>query len=388
MSRHGADLPSKINEASSGKVLFRRIDQLLYVIGNVTQVFAVDVTVDVDHRSDIVMINDRERVAARNRGDICENLTLSSTAKDGQVPQSVERIHFRLRHLSVNLIAHPVCRIDPKIQGILLRSGQRAENSVCYGLGVNAEDRRLRAIHRNVQLRCVIRLLDPKIHGTRDLTNLVHEIVRELEISLLIGPDNLNIDGGRQPKVKNLGNHIGRWEPNTNPEKIVLHAGTDRPDEFICRVVILVERNQNVAVRGTHRSGIIVRGVDAAIWNPKVVDNPLQLVGGDNLADHLFDLVHRASCFFDASTGFHPNVHIECSGIDRGEEILPEKREQSRGDHRKAKYNRNELTGVSQPETQQIAIALSEFVESIFKPVVEMGEPSKRWKRLPLFALV
>ena len=168
----------------------------------------------------------------------------------------------------------------------------------------------------------------------------------------------------------------------------MLHAGTDRLDEFICRVVILVERNQNVAVRGTHRSGIIVGGVDAAIGNPKVIDNPLQLVGGDNLADHLFDLIHRASCFFDAGTGFHPNVHIESSGIDRGEEILPEKGEQNHGDHRKAKDNRNELTGVSEPETQQIAITFPEFIESIFKPVVETGEPGKKGKRLPPFALV
>jgi hypothetical protein len=116
--------------------------------------------------------------------------------------------------------------------------------------------------------------------------------------------------------------------------------------------VILVEQNQDVAVRGTHRSSIIVRHVDAAIGNPKVIDNPLQLVGGYNLADHLFDLIHRASSFFDAGTGFHPNVHIECSGINRGEEILPEKREQNHGTHRKAKHNCNELTGVAEPETQ------------------------------------
>src|ERR1700730_9389236 len=167
------------------------------MISNITQIFAVDVTVNVNYRSDVVMINDRERVAAGNRGDICENLTLSSAAKDWQVPQSVERIHVRLRHLSVNLIAHPVCRIDPKVQGILLRSGQRAENRVCYGLRVNAKDRCLGAVHVNVQLRRIIRLLDPKIHRSRDLTNLVHEIVRELEVSLLIGPNNLNIDGGR-----------------------------------------------------------------------------------------------------------------------------------------------------------------------------------------------
>src|ERR1700680_2812262 len=70
------------------------------------------------------------------------------------------------------------------------RSGQRAENSVSDGLRINAKDRCLRAVHRNVQLRCIVRLLDPEIHSTRDLTNLVHEITRELEVSLFIGPDD------------------------------------------------------------------------------------------------------------------------------------------------------------------------------------------------------
>jgi hypothetical protein len=106
------------------------------------------------------------------------------------------------------------------------------------------------------------------------------------------------------------------------------------------------------------------------------------------LADHLFDLIHGASRFFDAGTGFHPNVHIESSGIDRGEEILPEKGEQNRRDHRKAKDNRHQLTGISEAETQQIAITFPEFFESIFKPVVETGEPGKKGKRLSSLALV
>src|ERR1700722_4545416 len=112
--------------------------------------------------------------------------------------------------------------------------------------------------------------MDPKIHRTGDLTNLAHEIISELEISLLIRPHNLNIDGGRQPKVKNLGHHIGGGGPKTDPHKIVRHAASDFLDEFISRVVTLVERNQNVAVRGTHRSSIIIRGVDAAVGNPEV----------------------------------------------------------------------------------------------------------------------
>ena len=381
------DLPPKINEASSRKVLFRGIDQLLDVIRHVPQIFAVDVTVDVNHRSDIVMIDDREGVTAGNRGHIGQNLTLAGTAQDGQIPQSVERIHVSLRHLSVDLIADPVCRIDPKVQGVLLRSGQRTENSVCYGLRVNAKDRCLRPVHRDVQLGRIVWFLDPKIHGPGNLTNLVHQIICELEVSLLIRPDDLNIDGGRQSKVKNLRDYIGRWEPKTDSDKIVWHAAPDRLDEFIGRVVILVERNQNVAVRGTHRSSIIVRGVNAAIGNPEVIDNPLQLVGGNNLADHLFDLIHRASCFFDAGPGFHPDVHIESSGIDRREEILPEKREQNHGEHRKAKDHRHQLASISEAETQEIAIAFPEFIKSIFKPVVETGEPGKKRKCLPSWGL-
>jgi hypothetical protein len=107
------------------------------------------------------------------------------------------------------------------------------------------------------------------------------------------------------------------------------------------------------------------------------------LIGGDDLADHLFDLIDGTSGFFDALAGPHPDVHVECSGIDRREEILAEKGHQTHGDRCKAKDKAGELAAVAESETQQVAIALSELFESMFKTLMETGGPTK--KRKPLF---
>src|SRR6476660_7467553 len=128
--------------------------------------------------------------------------------------------------------------------------------------------------------------------------------------------------GAGNPKLRIWATISAGGEPKTDADKMPRHAASDLLDEFICRIAIRFERNQNVAVRGTHRSGIIVRSVNPAVGNPKVIDYALQLVGGDDLPDHLLDLVHRASGFLDAGTGFHPDVHVESSGVNRREEIL------------------------------------------------------------------
>ena len=103
------------------------------------------------------------------------------------------------------------------------------------------------------------------------------------------------------------------------------------------------------------------------------------------MADHLFDLIDGTSGFFDALAGLHPDVHVECSGIDRRGENLAKKGHQTDGDRCKAKDKAGELAAVAESETQQVAIALSESFESMFKTLMETGGPTK--KRKPLFSV-
>jgi hypothetical protein len=56
------------------------------------------------------------------------------------------------------------------------------------------------------------------------------------------------------------------------------------------------------------------------------------------LANLLLDLIHRPRRLFDTSTGPHPDVHVELSGINRREEILPEKWIQEGRNRSKAEY--------------------------------------------------
>ena len=79
---HSGDLSAHTDKTTSGQIFPGGIDQFLYMIRHVSQVFTVGCSVDVDHRPNIVVILDRGGSTARNRGDISQNLALSLTSED------------------------------------------------------------------------------------------------------------------------------------------------------------------------------------------------------------------------------------------------------------------------------------------------------------------
>src|ERR1700730_9187696 len=118
-----------------------------------------------------------------------------------------------------------------------------------------------------------MRFLDPEIHCTRNVANLIHELTGKREVSCSVRTANLNVDRGRQPEVKNLCDDIGGGEPDTDVWKIMVHASSDNLDEFIRWIVVFVERNQNVAVGRAHRSSGVVGDINAAVGNSQIIDN-------------------------------------------------------------------------------------------------------------------
>src|ERR1700678_1186481 len=212
------------------------------MIRYVSQIFTIDRSIDVDCRHDVIVILDRGGSAARNRGDISQNLALSLTSEDRQVSQIVERRHIVLRDLSVELVTNSIPWVHPEVWRSLFRPGQSAEHALGYTLGCDAEDRCDAAVYRDIQLRHIIRLLNPEIHGARNLTDLLRQLTGEVKIVRQVGPGYLNVDRGRHPKVEGLGDDIRRREPDTNIGKIVRHTSSDCLDKLICRAMVFTRR--------------------------------------------------------------------------------------------------------------------------------------------------
>ena len=91
-------------------------------------------------------------------------------------------------------------------------------------------------------------LLDTRIGNARHVANLCQDLVRDLAIRLYIGAVDLNIHRRRQSEIQNLRDDIGG-------QKVKRHAGkfhgkilAQVADVIGSRMVLFVERHENVRV--------------------------------------------------------------------------------------------------------------------------------------------
>src|ERR1700683_4088785 len=181
---HRGHLTAHTDKTTSGQILSGSIDQLLYVVRHISQVLTICPSINVDYRSDIIVILNRSRGTARNRGDIGHNLGLARiTPKNRQVAQIIQGMQIILRRFGVDLIANPVARVDPEVWRNLGRAGKRTEHALGYCLRVDPLDRRQRTIDGDIELRDISRLLYAEIHRTWNVFDLFHQTAREFEIS-------------------------------------------------------------------------------------------------------------------------------------------------------------------------------------------------------------
>ena len=142
---HRGQLTVHADKTTSGQSFSGSIDQLLYLVRHISQVFTICPSINVDYRSDIIVILNRRRARARNRGDIGHNLGLSRiTPKNWQVAQIIQGMQIILRCLGVDLITNSVARIDPEVWGSLSRSYSVADATERPTLGLPCERTYLR----------------------------------------------------------------------------------------------------------------------------------------------------------------------------------------------------------------------------------------------------
>ena len=97
------------------------------------------------------------------------------------------------------------------------------------------------------------------------------------------------------------------------------------------RRVALLERDQRIAVLGADGASVLVGHVDAAERQADVVDDVVDLRRRDDAAHRLLDELEEARGLLDARAGLGAHVHQDLPGVDRREEILPEKRHEREG---------------------------------------------------------
>ena len=151
--------------------------------------------------------------------------------------------------------------------------------------------------------------------------------------------------------------------------------------------VVLLERDQGVAVLRPDGAGVLVGHVDAGERQPDIVDDIVELVGWDGTADCLFDLIEQASSLLDAGAGLGAHVHEKLAGINRREEVLAEEWPQPEGQQNAGEKSGDKGLRRTEREQQQRAVALADLCEAVVEHPLEALERIARAPRRRLFAL-
>ncbi len=92
--------------------------------------------------------------------------------------------------------------------------------------------------------------------------------------------------------------------------------------------MLLVERDQDLAVHRADGGGIAEGDVDTAIGQADVVEHHADLVVADELADGRFDLGEVFLGGLDARTWRGTDVQAHLASVDLGEEVAAQLREE------------------------------------------------------------
>ena len=166
-----------------------------------------------------------------------------------------------------------------------------------------------------------------------------------------------------------------------HPGKLPRQLLAQRLDIFGGRPVSFLQLDLDVAVLGTDHAGVVVGHVDAGDRHADVVGQCFDLAGRNDLADRLLHFGKLVGRLFDTGADLGPHVHQDVPGIDRGEEVAPEKGHQQKRDRDEAQKARDEHRAAPQSHGQDIAIVAAYALEAGLKGALKANQriARRRW---------
>ena len=129
------------------------------------------------------------------------------------------------------------------------------------------------------------------------------------------------------------------------------------------RRVLFLERDQDLAVHRADRRGIAQRDVNAAIWQADIVENDIDLIVADDLADGRFDLREILLGLLDPCPRRRADMQAHLAGIDLRKEIHPEPGKQKARRDDQQREERDGDQGPANRPGQGIAMDLAKALE-------------------------
>jgi hypothetical protein len=219
------------------------------------------------------------------------------------------------------------------------------------------------AVDVDVELRVAQRLLQPDVDGSGDLRDPPHELLRDRDVAR-IPPDDLDVDGRREPEVQDLRHDVGGLEEE---DQVREPFAQDRPQLLGVRggrPVLRLERDQDVAVGSRHERRVAEGQVDAASRQADVVEHGVDLVGRDDLPDHVLDVGEAARGFLQAGAVRRSDVQAELPCVDRREEVHADQPEEREGDRHEAGEDAGHDAPVRERPREERAVPVPQALEA------------------------
>ena len=155
-------------------------------------------------------------------------------------------------------------------------------------------------------------------------------------------PVNCTSIAAGKPKFRICVTMSAGWKKNSMPGKRFGSSARSSVTNSSVGPMAFAQRQQDLAVERADRAGVAVREVDAAVRHAEVVEDRLELVGRDELADRRFDVVGEPRRLLDARAGRRAHVQADLAGVDAREEVAAEHRIQQARQHAEAEEQRRE----------------------------------------------
>src|SRR5207248_3055378 len=187
-------------------------------------------------------------------------------------------------------------------------AAQRDEQAAGEVAGGESRLSGLGAVERDVELRIVEALMNPEVDEAAHLPQLVQHLVGEATIALDVRPLDLDVDRYRQAEVDDLRHDVRGQEVEGDARKRRRQLLSERPDIVGGGAMVALQRDQDVRVGGADDAGGAVHPVDGAVGEPDVVEDHVDLAGGDLTPDGRLHEVGQARGLLDAGARLRPQV--------------------------------------------------------------------------------
>ena len=131
-----------------------------------------------------------------------------------------------------------------------------------------------------------------------------------------------------------------------------------------------LQGDQDVPVGGRHERRVAEGQVDAPGGKADVVQHGVDLVGGDGLADHVFDIGEAARALLQARAVRAADVQPELPRVDRREEVHADQPEEPQGERHEAREDTGHDAPVSERPREERAVPVPQALEAAVERLV------------------